>query len=78
MITQITEHPAVLGACRALRRTYGTKVTYLPVGHDGRVDPHVLAEAITPRTALVSITAANNETGVRLCAGPGDNGLGDG
>jgi len=64
VITQVTEHPAVLEACRALHRRYGTTVTYLPVGHDGRVDPHLLAEAITPRTALVSIMAANNETGV--------------
>jgi len=64
VITQATEHPAVLEACRALHRRYGTTVTYLPVGGDGRVDPQDLAEAITPRTALVSIMAANNETGV--------------
>lgn len=64
VITQVTEHPAVLEACRALHRRYGTQVTYLPVGPDGRVDPHELAEAITPRTVLVSIMAANNETGV--------------
>jgi cysteine desulfurase len=64
VITQVTEHPAVLEACRALHRRYGTTVTYLPVGNDGRVEPQDLAEAITPRTALVSIMAANNETGV--------------
>jgi cysteine desulfurase len=64
VITQVTEHPAVLETCRALHRRYGTQVTYLPVGHDGRVDPQDLAEAITSRTALVSIMAANNETGV--------------
>lgn len=64
VITQVTEHPAVLEACRALHRRHGTEVTYLPVGNDGRVDPQDLAEAITPRTALVSIMAANNETGV--------------
>src|SRR5215813_13195614 len=64
VITQVTEHPAVLEACRALHRRYGTEVTYLPVGHDGRVDTQHLAEAITPRTALVSIMAANNKTGV--------------
>jgi cysteine desulfurase len=64
VITQVTEHPAVLEACRALHRRHGTEVTYLPVGADGRVNPQDLAEAITPRTALVSIMAANNETGV--------------
>jgi len=36
VITQVTEHPAVLEACRALHRRYGTEVTYLPVSHDGR------------------------------------------
>ena len=64
VITQMTEHPAVLEACRALHRRHGTEVTYLPVGRDGRVDPQDLAGAITSRTALVSIMAANNETGV--------------
>ena len=64
VITQVTEHPAVLEACRALHRRYGTEVTYLPVGHDGRVNPQDLADSITPRTALVSIMTANNETGV--------------
>jgi len=64
VITQATEHPAVLEACRTLHRRYGTEVTYLPVGSDGRVRPDDLAEALTSRTALVSIMAANNETGV--------------
>ncbi|HEX3648609.1 MAG TPA: cysteine desulfurase family protein, partial [Pseudonocardiaceae bacterium] len=63
VITQRTEHPAVLRACEALRRWHGTEVTYLPVDGDGLVDPVALAEAITPRTVLVSIMAANNETG---------------
>ncbi|TDD92941.1 cysteine desulfurase [Actinomadura darangshiensis] len=64
VITQATEHPAVLEACRTLHRRHGTHVTYLPVGAHGRVDPADLATALTPRTALVSIMTANNETGV--------------
>jgi cysteine desulfurase len=64
VITQVTEHPAVLEACRTLHRRHGTEVTYLPVRSDGRVRPQELAEALTSRTALVSIMAANNETGV--------------
>src|SRR5215469_5167658 len=64
LITQVTEHPAVLEACRTLHRRHGTEVTYLPVGSDGRVRPDDLADALTSRTALVSIMAANNETGV--------------
>lgn len=63
VITQCTEHPAVLETCRALQRWHGAEVTYLPVNPDGVVDPRGLATAITSRTALVSIMAANNETG---------------
>jgi len=63
VITQPTEHPAVLEACAALGRLHGTEVSYLPVGGDGRVDPSSLAAAITPRTALVSVMTANSETG---------------
>jgi cysteine desulfurase len=64
VVTQVTEHPAVLETCRALERLHGVQVTYLPVDRDGRVEPGTLAEALTDRTALVSIMAANNETGV--------------
>jgi cysteine desulfurase len=63
MVTQITEHPAVLQACRALERWHGVEVTYLPVDSFGLVDPGDLEAAITPRTVLVSIMAGNNETG---------------
>ncbi|HEU5157727.1 MAG TPA: cysteine desulfurase family protein [Streptosporangiaceae bacterium] len=64
VITQPTEHPAVLEACRSLHRRHGTQIIYLPVDADGMVDPGDLAKAITPRTALISIMTANNETGV--------------
>jgi cysteine desulfurase len=64
IITQASEHPAVLETCRALQRLHGVQVRYLPVDRDGQVDPATLAEALTPDTALVSIMAANNETGV--------------
>ncbi|WP_245996975.1 cysteine desulfurase family protein [Streptomyces armeniacus] len=63
VITQVTEHPAVLETCRALERLHGAEVTYLPVDRDGLVDPAVLAAALTERTVLVSVMAANNETG---------------
>jgi cysteine desulfurase len=64
VITQVSEHPAVLETCRALQRLHGVQVRYLPVDRDGLVDPAALAEALTPNTVLVSIMAANNETGV--------------
>jgi cysteine desulfurase len=64
VITQVTEHSAVLETCRALQRLHGVQVTYLPVDRDGLVDPAALEDAVTPGTVLVSIMAANNETGV--------------
>lgn len=64
VITQPTEHPAVLQACAALARLHGAEVSYLPAGGDGRIDPSALAAAITPRTVLVSVMTANSETGV--------------
>lgn len=63
VITQATEHPAVLATCHALQRLHGTVVTMLPVDGDGLVDPQDLADAITPDTTLVSVMLANNETG---------------
>jgi cysteine desulfurase len=63
VITQRTEHPAVLETCRALERLHGITVTHLPVDHFGQVDPAQLDAAITPSTVLVSIMHANNETG---------------
>jgi cysteine desulfurase len=64
LVTQSTEHPAVLNTCRALARLHGVDVTILPVDSDGLVDPADLAAAISPRTVLVTIMSANNETGV--------------
>lgn len=63
IITQVTEHPAVLNACRALERLHGFHVTYLPIDRYGRVHPQDVANAITEQTVLVTIMHANNETG---------------
>jgi cysteine desulfurase len=63
IITQATEHPAVLKLCAALTRLHGIRVTYLPVDEYGRVDPADLAAAIDGQTTLVTIMHANNETG---------------
>jgi cysteine desulfurase len=63
LITQQTEHPAVLEACHSLERHEGVRVTYLPVDSNGQVDPADLAAAMTAGTTLVSIMYANNETG---------------
>jgi cysteine desulfurase len=63
IITQTTEHPAVLKCCRYLQSHLGFNVTFLPVDRTGLVDPQALADAITSQTVLVSIMHANNETG---------------
>jgi cysteine desulfurase len=63
VITQVTEHPAVLGVCEALARQHGFRVTTLGVDSSGRVDPAELEAALDDRTVLVSIMHANNETG---------------
>lgn len=62
LITCVTEHKAVLDAAQRLERL-GKRVTYLPVDHDGLVDPGAVGRAITDRTVLISIMAANNEIG---------------
>ncbi|HET9402018.1 MAG TPA: IscS subfamily cysteine desulfurase [Candidatus Acidoferrales bacterium] len=63
IITQTTEHKAVLDTCKRLEKD-GIEVTYLPVQEDGRVDLGKLQRAITPKTILISVMYANNETGV--------------
>jgi cysteine desulfurase len=63
IITQVTEHKAVLDACKRLEK-YGYEVTYLPVQKDGRIDLNELRAAITPKTILITIMYANNEIGV--------------
>ncbi|MFI8836353.1 cysteine desulfurase family protein [Streptomyces afghaniensis] len=63
VITQATEHPAVLETCHALTRLHGARVTVLPVDGDGLVEPAALAAALDAQTVLVLVMAANNETG---------------
>jgi len=57
------EHSAVLALVDWLR-CHGAEVTVMPVNEAGQVDLGQLAAAIRPDTALVSMMAANNETGV--------------
>ncbi|HEY6250564.1 MAG TPA: IscS subfamily cysteine desulfurase [Candidatus Angelobacter sp.] len=63
IIAAVTEHKAVLDTCKRLEK-YGYKVTYMPVKPDGLVDLDQLKDAMTDKTILVTIMAANNEIGV--------------
>jgi len=63
IITQVTEHKAVLDTCKRLEKD-GFRVTYLPVQKDGRIDLDDLKRAMDDKTILVTIMAANNEIGV--------------
>jgi cysteine desulfurase len=62
VITQVTEHKAVLDPCKRLERD-GYEITWLGVDRHGRIDVNELASAIRSDTILVSIMAANNEIG---------------
>jgi cysteine desulfurase len=63
IITQKTEHKAVLDTCRELERQ-GFEVTYLPVEANGLVSLKEFEAAIRPDTILASIMMVNNEIGV--------------
>lgn len=62
IITDTIEHHAILHTCAYLEKR-GFDVTYLPVDHEGHVDPDAVMAAIRPDTLLVSIMVANNEIG---------------
>lgn len=63
IVTVATEHKSVIDCAQYLRDD-GFRVTFLPVGPDGRVDLAGLEAALDDRTILVSVMAGNNEIGV--------------
>ena len=63
IITQATEHNAVLDTCSALEKR-GWEITKLPVQQNGLIDPKMIEDAIRKDTVLVTIMHANNEIGV--------------
>lgn len=62
IISQKTEHPSVLEPLKELQRL-GFKITFLNVDSFGFIDLDDLKKSITPKTILISIMHANNETG---------------
>lgn len=63
IITNLTEHFAVLDTCTELKEL-GAEISYISVDPEGRIDIQELKEKLRPDTQMISIMAANNETGV--------------
>lgn len=62
VITSGVEHHAVLHAAKHLQEI-GCDLSVLPVDGRGLIDPTDLRRALRPKTRLISIMMANNETG---------------
>lgn len=63
IVTSVAEHPSVLATVATLTSEHGTSHA-VNVGKTGEIDLAQLEDVLSPNTALVSIHAANNETGV--------------
>jgi cysteine desulfurase len=78
IITQETEHKAILDPCKYLEQ-HGYNVTFLKTDKYGVIHPEQIREVLTDQTILVSIMHGNNEIGTvqpireigRLCKGKG-------
>lgn len=62
IVVSAIEHPAVLDVARAME-SRGFELTELPVDGEGQISLADLEVAVTDRTLLVSVAAANNEIG---------------
>ncbi len=62
LLTTEIEHHAILYTAQALR-SRGANVTLLAPNREGVIEPEAFRAALRPDTELVSIMAANNETG---------------
>ena len=63
LITSTIEHPSVLETCRILAKQPNISLTELPVDSSGLISPESLKDEILSQTTLISLMAANNETG---------------
>lgn len=62
IISTVVEHPAVIETLEQLKKQ-GIEITYVPVDKDGRVSVKDIENAITDKTILITVMAANNEVG---------------
>jgi cysteine desulfurase len=63
IVTSAVEHPAILAVCKHLSETRGAKLHLVPVDSAGRLDLDAYRRVLGPKTAVVSMMWANNETG---------------
>jgi cysteine desulfurase len=63
IVTSVVEHPAILAVCKHLVDARGAKLHLIPVDSFGRLDLDAYRRALGPKTSIVSIMWANNETG---------------
>jgi len=63
IITSAVEHPAILTLVAHLEKSRGIKVHIIGVDARGHIDMEAYRKALGPKTAIVSIMWANNETG---------------
>lgn len=63
VITTAVEHPSVLAPLAEMAKQYGLIVHRIGVDRFGRLDTEAFRAALGPKTALVSVMWANNETG---------------
>jgi cysteine desulfurase len=63
IVTSAVEHSAIQKSCARLQQI-GCEVTALPVDGRGLIDPDDVRRALRPKTKLITIMMANNETGV--------------
>lgn len=68
IVTTSVEHPAVLETARVLEKE-GCPLGIAGVTENGELDTDQLRKLISPSTAVVSVMAANNETGVVMPVG---------
>ena len=64
IVSSVVEHASVLQPLEFLQQRFGYSIDLLPVSKDGALDLQLLSEKIRPDTLLVTLMAANNESGV--------------
>ncbi len=62
IIVSEVEHPSIIATAKFIE-SQGCKVTYLSINSEGLIEAQSVRDAITDKTALVSVMWANNETG---------------